>query len=167
MMIQDFIPGNAGMHFTRSVLSSDIGGRTLDSVVVTDSSLLLLLGNDSSKFISTLEKLTREWSEEKDCSFNNNWVLPDFQEPSVTLRCWDSKFDLIVAHGNLGIEGTLMVDVSVHGNTGDDELRNVDTYVCRKFHSNGRHERYFLLWIKWGNSYSRAFHVSPFVISSL
>ena len=63
-------------------------------------------------------------------------LLPDAQEPCGALWGGDGQLDLVLLHGDLGVECALVVNVGVHLNSGLNEFRDIDAHLCHKLSSD-------------------------------
>lgn len=72
-------------------------------------------------------------------------MLPDSEELCCALWGRDGKLDLVLLHGELGVEGALMVHAGVHLNSGGNKLGDLDSHLSRKLNSNRGHEHQFIL----------------------
>lgn len=71
--------------------------------------------------------------------------VPDAEDPCFPLWGRDGKLHLAVIHGDLGLECALMVQASVHLNSGGNKFRDVDPHLSNKLDSYRRHEGQLLL----------------------
>ncbi|KAG7239698.1 hypothetical protein INR49_028634 [Caranx melampygus] len=75
----------------------------------------------------------------------NSTMEDILKELCGALWSWDGKLDLVLLHGDLGIECTLMVHAGVHLNGGHDKLWDMDSHLSHELNSNRGHELQLLL----------------------
>lgn len=76
------------------------------------------------------------------------YFLPDAEELCGALWGGDGQLDLVLFHGDLGIERALMVHVGVHLNSGYNEFRDMDSHLSHKLNSNRGCEQQLILCTK-------------------
>lgn len=81
----------------------------------------------------------------KPSTYEKMCFLPHAEDPCVALWCWDGKLDLVVLHGDLGLECTLMVHAGVHLNGGLDKFGDIYSHFGDKFNSDGGLEHQLVL----------------------
>lgn len=64
------------------------------------------------------------------------FLLPDAQELGGAVWGGDGKLDLVLLHGDLGIQCALMVHVGVQLNSGHNKARDMDSHLSHKLNSN-------------------------------
>lgn len=73
------------------------------------------------------------------------FYVPDSEELGGALRSRDTQLDLVLLHGDLGVDGAFVVHVGVHLHNGAGKLRDVYSHLGHKLHSHRGHEGHFLL----------------------
>lgn len=71
--------------------------------------------------------------------------IPDSEQLGWALRGRDGQFNLVVGHGDLGIELALMEHSSVHLKPGIHKFGDVDSHLCHKLQTHRGHEEQLLL----------------------
>lgn len=64
------------------------------------------------------------------------YFLPDTEEPCGALWGREGKLDLVLFHGDLGIECALMVHVGVHLNSGHNKFGDINSHLSHKLNSD-------------------------------
>lgn len=81
----------------------------------------------------------------KPSMYEKMCFLPHAEDPCAALWSWDGKLDLVVLHGDLGLECTLMVHAGVHLNGGLDKFGDIYSHFGDKFNSDGGLEHQLVL----------------------
>lgn len=71
--------------------------------------------------------------------------MPDSGELGGAPRSGNSQLDLVLLHGDLGVDSAFVVHVGVHLHNGAGKLGDVDSHLGHKLHSHRGHEGHFLL----------------------
>lgn len=75
-------------------------------------------------------------------------MSPDSEEFCGALWSRDGELDLVLLHGDLGTEGTLVEQVGLHFNGRDNKLGHLDPHLSHELNSNRGTEDQLILRVK-------------------